>query len=240
MAYTSNSTVTAANAAIVAGTSKTATSKSADSQATLDKTFNDFLLLLTTQLKNQDPLDPQDSSEFTSQLAQMSSVQEQVNTNANLEKLISVVSGSQLSNVVNYIGRVVEAQGNESMLVSNGEEQGALFLYDLDQEAASATITITDTTGGVVYSGAALGNVGRNEVVWDGKNSLTGQEVPVGSYKFSIIAKDSAGQRIDVKTYTSGIVTSVDTSDGDVSLSLGNINVDLDKVTAIRTAQQLL
>jgi flagellar basal-body rod modification protein FlgD len=214
--------------------------KSAASQTSLDKTFNDFLLLLTTQLKNQDPLDPQDASEFTSQLAQMSGVQEQVNTNANLEKLISLVNGSQLSNVVSYIGRAVEASGNQSSLISNGDAQGALFAYDLPKEAQTATITITNATGNVVYSGNAPLTSGRNEVVWDGSNSFTGQKMPNGVYKFNIIAKDSAGESIKATTYTTGIVTSVDTKDGKVSLALGGINVKLEDVTAIRTAQELL
>lgn len=216
------------------------TTKSGQSQTALDQTFNDFLLLLTTQLKNQDPLDPQDSSEFTSQLAQMSSVQEQVNINANLEKLISVVNGSQLNSVVNYIGRAIEANGNQSMLISDGEQQGALFVYDLEKEAAKTTITITDKTGAVVYTGNALGNIGRNEVTWDGTNSLTGQKMPPGTYKFTVLAKDAAGESIAAKTYTLGIVTAVDTKDGDISLSLGDMSVELDDVTAIRTAQELL
>lgn len=216
--------------------------KSGASQKALDKTFDDFLVLLTTQLKNQDPLDPQDSSEFTSQLAQMSSVQEQVNTNTNLEKLISVVSGSQLSNVVNYIGRAIEADGNQSMLIGDDEiGRGALFVYDLDKEAASTTITITDQAGSVIYTGNALGNAGRNEVVWDGRNSMTGQIVPNGAYKFTINAKDYAGNKVDVTTYTTGIVTAVDMEDGAISLSLGgSINININDVTAIRTAQELL
>lgn len=210
------------------------------SQKALDQTFNDFLLLLTTQLKNQDPLDPQDSSQFTSQLAQMSSVQEAVNTNANLEKLIALTGGSQINNAVNYIGRAVEAAGNQSQLIDDGQQKGALFLYDLPVEAKDVTINITDASNTVVYSGPAYTDKGRNAVVWDGKNSLTGQDMPVGTYNFTVLAKDFAGNALEAKTYTTGIVTAVDTQDGDVTLSLGNIRVDVGDVSAIRSAQNLL
>lgn len=209
---------------------------SAKSQQDLNKTYNDFLLLLTTQLKNQDPTSPMETNEFTQQLASLSSVQEQVTTNKNLETLISMISGSQLNNVVSYIGRVIEAEGNQSPLTS----QGALFSYDLPFEAQSSTITILDEGGRAVYTGKALTAAGRNEVVWDGYNSFTGQQMPAGIYKFAITAKDSAGEPIEAITRTTGIVTAVDTADGDVSLSINDLKVPLDKVTAIRTAQELL
>jgi flagellar basal-body rod modification protein FlgD len=210
----------------------------AKSQTALSQNYNDFLTLLTTQLKNQDPLDPQDASEFTSQIAQLSSVQEQINSNAKLDTLISTISGSQLSNVVNYIGRVVEAKGgNKVMKVT----EGAQFAYDLPTEAASATIAVSDATGKVVYTHAVPTTAGRNEVVWDGTNSLTGVAAPNGGYTYKIIAKDSSGAELKATTYSTGVVTAVDLKDGVAILGLGeDIDLPLSEVTSIKTAQQLL
>lgn len=208
------------------------------SQKALSQNYNDFLTLLITQLKNQDPLDPQDASQFTSQMAQLSSVQEQINSNAKLDTLIATISGSQLSNVVNYIGRVVEARGgNQVMKVT----EGAQFVYDLPTDAASARIAVSDASGVVVYSNNVPTTAGRNEVVWDGTNSLTGQASPNGGYRYTIIAQDSAGNPITPTTYSTGLVTAVDLKDGVPVLSLGTgISLPLSDVTSIQTAQQLL
>lgn len=218
----------------------TALSSKSTAQSNLDNTFNDFLTLLTTQLQNQDPTQPLDTNQITQQLASMSQVQEQINTNKKLEQLIALSGGSELDKAVSYIGRVVESEGNESLLLSNGEQQGALFAYDLPQEAMRTTITITDDKNKVVYSGEALTNAGRNEVVWDGANTLTGQTMPPGKYKFSIKALDYNGKEMKATTYTTGVVTSADTFNGEVTLSLGPIKLGLEDVLAIKSAQELL
>lgn len=208
----------------------------AKSQKALSQNYNDFLTLLTTQLKNQDPLDPQDASEFTSQIAQLSSVQEQINTNSNLEKLLAAIGGGQLTSAVAYIGRVIEAKGNQSMKVT----EGAQFVYELPQAADSAKITITDATGKVVYNGPVPTKAGRNEVVWDGTNSLTGETMPNGSYTFFIAAKDQTGAAIDPTTYSTGVVTAADLQDGETILSMGDIKIPLSDITSVKTAQELL
>lgn len=209
-------------------------------QETIDKTFTDFIALLTTQLENQLPTDPVDTSQFTDQITNMTLAQEQINTNTLLKELVALSGGGELDNAVSYIGRVIEAPGNKSQLISNGEEAGGVFIYDLPVEARAITITIQDKTGRVVYSGEALGNEGRNEVVWDGSNSLTGELMPSGAYSFKINAKDFNNNDIDATTYTTGIVTSADVLEGNVTLSLGDIKIPVSDVLAIKSAQELL
>lgn len=209
-------------------------------QKGLDQSFEDFILLLTTQLKNQDPTQPLDTNQITQQIASLSQVQATIDSNSKLDELIALSGGSQLSNVVGYIGRVIEAEGNKGTLISDGESSAALFVYDMPAEAKTATISIFDSTNKLVYSGQALTNEGRNEVVWDGNNNLTNQQMALGAYSFKINAKDFANNDLEVKTYTTGIVTAVDTQGGDVRLSLGSIDVDISAVTAIKTAQELL
>lgn len=218
----------------------TAIGGASTAQAKLDQTFGDFVLLLTTQLKNQDPTEPLDTNQITDQITSISQVQEQLNTNSYLEQLVSLFGGNQLDSAVSYIGRVIEAPGNESLLLTNGEESAGVFLYDLPVKARSVEIIIRDENQQIVYKGEALGEAGRNEVLWDGFNNQNQSQQDPGTYSFSILAKDFQNNDITATRYTTGIVTSADTQSGDVVLSLGDIKIPVDSVTAIKTAQELL
>ena len=209
-----------------------------EQQNTLNQTFEDFVLLLTTQLEQQDPTEPLDTSQVTEQIASLSQVQAQNDTNSRLDQLIALSSGTQLDSVVGYIGRVVEAPGNTSPLLTNGQQDGAVFTYDLPEQAASANINIFNQAGSLVFSGPALNLQGRNEVVWDGVNSLTGNQEPLGPYTFTVNAEDSDGNPIDATTFTNGIATAVETEGGGVVISLGpDIEISLNDVTSVRAAQ---
>lgn len=212
------------------GAQTPATSKTDQAQSALTKDFGSFLKLLTTQLQNQDPTQPLDTNQITQQIAQLSSVEQQIATNKNLEKLIAASSSGQINNVVGYIGKRVEAEGNKSSLV-NGL---ASFVYSLDTEATSANVSISDTAGNVVYTGNGNIKAGHNEVFWDGLNSFTGQQMADGTYTISVTAKDSTGADVKVTTFTTGRVTAVDIKDGQPVLEMGSLSLDLDKVLSIR------
>lgn len=192
--------------------------------------FDSFLKLLTTQLKNQDPTAPLDTNQFTQQIVSFTGVEQQVNTNSNLEKLLKSINGSQLSSTVGYIGKSIETDGNQGIL-SNG---AAYFRYDLPQAANSVSVSITDSTGKQVFTGQGKTDAGKNLVVWDGKNSTTGAASPDGTYTFTVTAKDGLGKAITAKTFTTGTVTAVDTQSGSSKLLLGDLSVDLSKVLVIR------
>ena len=102
-------------------------SQSAASKAKLDEDLNKFLSLLVTQLQNQDPLDPMDATEFTSQLVQFASVEQQIFQNSNLEKLLQLQETNQVSNLVDLIGNTVEAESRR-MPLENGKAQ---FTYTI-------------------------------------------------------------------------------------------------------------
>src|SRR5512134_982091 len=87
-------------------------SQSAASGEKLQEDLNRFLNLLVTQLQNQDPLDPMDANEFTSQLVQFASVEQQIYQNANLEKLLNVTENGQVAAMVDYLGAIAETSGN--------------------------------------------------------------------------------------------------------------------------------
>lgn len=190
----------------------------ADAQKGLSANYQDFLRLLTTQLKNQDPTSPTDTNQLTAQIAALSQVEQQINTNSNLEKLLSLISVNQGSAAVSYIGKTIDAAGNQSEL-HNGVAQ---FVYNLPAGTQSTTVSIMNSTGQVVFTGPGTNTAGRNQVLWNGNNSFTGVTMPDGVYKISVKAKNGDGKEADATTFTTGTVTAVDSQNGTISLMLGN------------------
>ncbi len=212
-------------------TADAGSSKTSAAQTALSGTLNDFLKLLTTQLKNQDPTEPADTNQMTQQIASLSQVEQQINTNSNLEKLLSAYSSSQTSSAVSYIGKQIDAPGNQSVLAGGG----AIFIYDLPSDAASVNVQIQDSTGKTIYSGDASKKSGRNEILWDGTMTAGGKAAD-GVYKFSVTAKDAQGKDIAATTYTTGLVNSVDTANGKTTLNLGaGLSVGISDVLSVRS-----
>lgn len=192
--------------------------------------FNTFLTLLTTQLKNQNPTDPVDANQFTQQLVQFASVQQQVNTNTYLEKILGAIQGSQVSSAASYVGTTVQAEGNAGGLRNTGNAE---FGYTLPLGASQAEVSITNAAGQVVFSGLGSTNRGENLVTWDGINSFTGVREAAGMYRITVKATDSSGKKVDVTPFTTGTVDSASIQDGKVILNIGALQVDASKVNYI-------
>ncbi len=188
-----------------------------------------FLTLLTTQLKNQDPTNPTDTNQVTQQIALLSEVQQQTQSNGYLQQLISQNTQSQAGSAVNYIGKQIDASGNSGQLTGGK----ATFVYELPAGATTATVTISDKSGKQVYSGTGTTIAGRNTVIWDGSNSVTGTTMANGQYNFSVVAKDANGKDVAATTLTTGVVSAVETANGVNTLSLGNISIPLNSVLSI-------
>ena len=217
--------------AAASSSSSSASSTTSSSQSGLNTDFNQFLTLLTTQLKNQDPTAPLDTNQITQQIASLSQVQQQINTNTNLNNLLTSFNASQTNSAVSYIGKQVDATGNQVQLSSGT----AALVYDLPTGTTAATVTIKNSTGGTVFTGAATATVGRNQVAWPGTNSITGATAPDGTYTFSVSATDANGKAVTpITTYTTGTVTAVDTANGVNTLVLGNnLSVPVSSVTEV-------
>ena len=229
------SSVAALNAQFIkdqaAKKTSTTTAAGAD-QSKLTGDLNFFLKLLTTQLKSQDPSQPMDTSQVTQQIATLSSVQQQVNTNSNLEKLLAQANKSQLATAVTYIGNEVETKGNNGQILQG---QGA-FAYILPSAAKEVKITIKNSAGSVVFEGAGTTQSGRNVVIWDGKNSSTKKQEPDGTYTISVSAKDTNGKAITAETRSVGVVGGVQTDkNGKVQLTVGDQTLYFEDVLAVRT-----
>ncbi len=212
----------------VSGVGATTTSAATTSRASIANNFDTFLLLLTTQLKNQNPLDPLDTNQFTQQLVQFAGVEQQIRSNESLEALVNLNKTSQLSTAMNYVGATVTAEGATSALKS-----GVATWYVTAPRAASATINIADSTGNVVYTHDTTLEAGTNGFSWDGKMS-NGQTAPEGQYTIKINAKDASGQGVTISTQFSGVVDAVDLSGSEPLLMVGTALLSLDKVKAVQ------
>jgi flagellar basal-body rod modification protein FlgD len=203
--------------------------KSASAQARLQEDLNRFLNLLVTQLKNQDPLDPLDANEFTSQLVQFASVEQQIYQNANLEKLLALQQTSQISSMVDFIGHTAEATGKKVPL----ENKKAEFTYTLDANSAETLINIKNGSGITVFTGDGETDVGKHTFTWDGV-SLGTMPQPEGVYTVSVTAFDPLRNLQDVKQTVYGRVTGSGAEDGKVSLFFGDIKVPMDDVLSVK------
>ena len=206
-------------------------SKATLAQEKLDKDLNQFLNMLVAQLQNQDPLDPMDANEFTSQLVQFASVEQQIYSNANLEKLVGLQQTSQVSSMVNYLGTIIEANGQ----AFNLDQSSAKFSYDLESGAAETTITIHDALDREVWTGGGSTDPGKQFFVWDGlKND--GTQVPDGPYTAIVSAKDPDGNLINVAQTVFGRVTGAGATEGNVTLSMGAVDASPEDIVNVQEA----
>ncbi|MEX2649226.1 MAG: flagellar hook assembly protein FlgD [Alphaproteobacteria bacterium] len=206
----------------------TAASETATSRTQIADKFDDFLLLLTTQLQNQDPLNPLDSTEFVAQLVSFTEVEQSINTNSHLEELVGLLRGGQAAAAVGYLGKTVEAEGDKAML----RDGRATFSYDPARQAAITTITLTDATGKVVKTLLGETSPGRHDLVWDGRDG-NGVALPEGLYTISVKAKDDAGNAIPVSTTFIGRVVAVDQTKDGIFLDVDGTTLPLSSILAV-------
>ncbi|PCI56046.1 MAG: flagellar hook capping family protein [Alphaproteobacteria bacterium] len=206
----------------------------ANSSAQLASDFDDFLVLLTTQLQNQDPLDPASSSEFTSQLVQFAGVEQSINTNQKLDALVSLSLGSSFSSALNYVGKDISYISSEGHF--NGTDP-VKIAYAINGDSVDTTINVFDEDGTLILSKDVASNA--TEFEWDGKDE-NGNVQPEGTYTIRVDALDGQDNGLTVTTVVTGHVSGIETQNGSTFLlvgsravSLGNIiNVIEPKVTS--------
>jgi flagellar basal-body rod modification protein FlgD len=201
----------------------------AAASATFGKNFDTFLKLLTTQLQNQDPLSPMDTTQFTQQLVQFSSVEQSIRQNQNLETLISFQKNAQSSSAVSYIGKTVEMSGDKVGLVGGRGN----ITYDLPESANRTVVNIYDKDGKLVNRLEGGTRQGANVVEWNGRSD-TGANLPDGDYKVEVVASDFAGRALRVNTAITGVVSDVHFVDGSTLLTVNGVRLPLSQLTAVR------
>lgn len=212
-----------------AGTNQSNSSQSSTAAQQLAGNFDTFLTLLTKQLQNQDPLAPMDSNQFTEQLVQFSSVEQQINTNKNLEKLISLAQARANADVVGYLGKSVTLSNGKGALI-NGS---ASWTYALDNTAKANTITVTDANGKVVYVTSGALTKGVQTFNWDGKDNF-GNQLPDGQYTVTLTPQAADGSAINYAIASKGVVSQIDFSGSDPQLMIGPMEIGLLEVAALQ------
>jgi flagellar basal-body rod modification protein FlgD len=214
--------VTSSSSASASGASPAAAATSASA------TYNTFLTLLTTQLQNQDPLNPTNTDTFTSEMIQLSGVEQELAINNTLSTISTNLSSITASSGLGYIGKQVSAGGDTSPM-QNGTAQ---WSYSLGSAAANVKLTVADASGNTVYSTSGDNGPGTHSFSWNGTNSSGGVSTS-GDYTLSVTATDATGAPVTTSTDLVGTVTGVDTSSGSTLLQLGDINVPLANVTTL-------
>jgi len=182
-----------------------------------------FLKLLVTQMRNQDPLNPMDNAQVTSQLAQISTVSGIDTLNTTLAAMASSFTAAQTLQASSLIGHSVLAPGND-LILQNGAAAGGM---QLDQPADAVTVTVIGPNGQTVKT-IQLGpqQAGTRTFVWDGSTDAGGQ-APDGAYVFKVSAVQG-GKPISVQALGYGLVQSVTLGSGQVQLNtigLGTVNL---------------
>lgn len=194
-----------------------------------DATKDRFLSLLVAQMKNQDPLNPLDNAQVTSQLAQLSTVQGIENMNATLQSLAASMGANQMSQAANLIGHGVLVPGNT---ISPTELQGVMG-FDLSRPADQVSVSILDAAGNQVRK-LELGqrNEGMNMLAWDGMTDQ-GATASSGVYSFKVEATQG-GQPVSQTALHLGMVNSVSQGSDGVKLNLaGNESVGYAQIRQI-------
>ncbi len=192
-----------------------------------------FLRMLVAQMENQDPLNPADSSQMSSQLAQFNMVEQQIDTNRYLQQM-AVNQSSSSSNLdmasAGYLGHTVMV--NQSTLDYSGTTQN--FSATLDNNAENVFVTISDATGAPVRT-MSLSSMpaGDMQLNWDGRDDA-GIKVDLGAYNVNIQAVDAAGQAVNVIPQRSGIVDAVRMTASGIQLIVDGIPTSLANVTEVR------
>jgi len=215
-------------APVTTNTSTTASSSANSALTDLSGNFDTFLTLLTTQLQNQDPMNPMDSDQFTQELVAFSGVEQQINTNDNLKTLISLQQGNSSNNAINYLGKNITITDGSGQLTDGAGH----WSYALGSAAASTTIVVTDANGKVVYTGKGETGAGQHDFDWDGKDN-SGNQLDDGTYKVTVTALGSDGSNLQTAVASSGAVSEVNFTGSEPYLMVGSMAVPLSSVSAV-------
>lgn len=227
-------TATTASASQVNNSGSTSSGSSITGSISQTMNKDDFLKLLVTQLQYQDPMSPEDPKDFVAQLAQFSSLEQQINSNANLENLSKAISSLQQSQGmvqgVSLLGKTVKGSGNQLSVVGGKAMEAA---YSLPKAAKQVAVGIYDSSGNqvaVLNLGAQA--AGSRTFSWDGKDSK-GQQAVDGVYSYQVAAADQSGNAIQVDNYFTGTVEEVHQDSKGVWVTINGRQILLGNVTSV-------
>jgi flagellar basal-body rod modification protein FlgD len=193
----------------------------------LSANFGDFLKLLMTQLQNQDPSSPLDTNQFTSELVQFSSVEQQINTNTSLTQLIQLTQAGEVMQGSSMTGKRVTVS-SDHLPLQNG--QGTIQFTA--PAAEPVDIAIYSDSGVKLSDKMLMATKGTNTWTWNGTTS-SGSTVPDGSYKVAVTGGNADGTTSALATSVVGTATGVQSQSNGMQLQVGPLSVDFSKVQAV-------
>jgi flagellar basal-body rod modification protein FlgD len=222
---------------IVSGTTPPPSSSSSSSGgsslgSTTDQTiagnFQTFLTLLTTQLQNQNPLDPLDTNQFTQQLVEFAGVEQQLKTNDSLTSLVTMQQTQQATQALEFVGKTAIVSGNTTAL------SNSVANWELNVPTTSTiNISIANSAGQTVYSGNYSANAGNNQPFsWNGQGN-DGTQWPDGLYTLTATAADASGNNVAISSQVGGVVSAVDLTQSPPLLSINGTSYTISQVKAI-------
>jgi flagellar basal-body rod modification protein FlgD len=221
------STIPPVTSNVTAAQTSGSTNSTGVDKTTIANNFQTFLTLLTTQLKNQNPLDPLDTNQFTQQLVQFAQVEQQIKQNDQLETLVTIEKAAQTTTALAYVGQNVAVDGQTAKLADNK----ATWTLQVPKPV-NVTVTVKSSTGQTVYTGNFSMTTGTQDFAWDGRDNA-GVKWPDGNYTIAVAAKDASGQAVPIPSEVVGVVDSVDLTKTPAELSIGGQTFTLDKVKRV-------
>lgn len=211
----------------ISGAANVGRQSSRDSERIADN-FDAFLLLLTTQLRHQNPLDPLDTNQFTQQLVQFAGVEQAIRTNENLELLVRVSAASTATAAASFIGKQITVGSTRSEL-KNGQAE---WSYNAAADASEAKFVVRDDSGKVVWQEERSLPRGRGTFVWSG-HTQDGAKAPDGRYHLSVEGKGADGGTVKVEVEVSARIEGVDFSGTEPRLLAAGREIPLSEVRSV-------
>lgn len=189
--------------------------------------YQTFLKMLTTQLQNQDPTSPMDSSQFTSELVQFSSVEQQIQTNSSLGQLIQLTQGNAVLQSSQLLGKQVELESPELSL-----QDGVGVIHFTTAQAGPVAIAVYDDAGHPVLAQTIAATQGANSWTWDGADGA-GLRRPDGAYRVGVAQEVGQGAAATLAFTVLGRATGVKQANGGVQLQVGRLQLDMSHVVSV-------
>ncbi len=228
---TTGATGTTTSSTASSGTTSTGSAtSSSDPLASLSSNFGSFLSLLMTQLQHQDPTSPLDTNQFTSELVQFSSVEQQINTNSSLTQLIQLTQAGDVVQSSSMVGKSVTVSADHVPL-----QNGTGKVNFTTPSAEPVTISIADASGNDLRDVTLNAAQGTNSWTWDGTDN-SGNAVADGSYKVTVAstatgAGSSTGTAVPFTV--TGTATGVQKSGTTLDLQIGALSTDFANVQSV-------
>jgi flagellar basal-body rod modification protein FlgD len=213
--------------------STTGTKPSSAVSTALDNTeiasnFTTFLQLLTTQLKNQNPLDPLDTNQFTQQLVQFAGVEQQLKTNDALSQLVTLQQTTQATQALGFVGKTALVDGSTATM----KNSSATWHLNVPSDS-TVDVTVANSSGQTVFTGKYTAAAGTDiPFTWNGMGN-DGTQWPDGKYTISATGKDVAGNNVGIAAQVQGVVSSVDLTQSPPLLTIDGASYTLSQVKSI-------